>query len=135
MHKAWGCFQVEVAGYGAEIYAAPSASKAKYEAYLCDAFNHLKFGQFLRIARARRCTPPQDDGYSYIRRAYGVSPAIGQRCRLRNEGKDWEGKEGFVIYPGRSTAHVHIIMDGMKNKIFVHPLNVELLPPTGTVSE
>ena len=125
---------MEVNGYGSEVYTAPTASKALYEAYLSHEFSRFGFGQFMRIARARRCDAPSVDGYDYIRRAYGVSPTVGQRCRLRNEGKDWEGKEGTVLYPGRSTAHVRIIMDDMKNPIIVHPLNVELMPSASAVT-
>lgn len=102
----WRLFDVFVSGYGAEIITAPSRGKALANSWRSPAFDGMPFSNFLRIARAtvRRDTPIPD-GYDYIRRVYDLSPTVGQRCRC---GK----KDGTVLYPGTSTAHVRIILDG-----------------------
>ena len=127
----WPLWNVTVAGYGTEIITAPTRGKALSKAWCNDVFDRYPFGDFLRICRVtkrREPVPREDDGYDYIRRAYGVDPTIGQRLRLRNEGPEWADREGTVLYPGRSTAHVHVVMDGEGYRIIVHPDNVILLP-------
>lgn len=128
MGTAWKIYEVEVSGYGTAIHTGKSSGQARAEAFRSDAFSHLTFRQFLGISRVRRVrTPLTDDGYGYVRRAYDVSPHIGQRVRLQNEGSYWNGRLGTVIYPGPSTAHVRVVMDGESIPVSVHPLNVVLL--------
>lgn len=45
---------VAVAGYGSAHYEAASRGKAMAQAWGCDAFGHLRFGDFLKIARSWR---------------------------------------------------------------------------------
>lgn len=47
--KPW---RVEVHGYGEHTYYARSRGKALAEAWRCDAFSHLPFGEFLKRSRA-----------------------------------------------------------------------------------
>lgn len=126
---AWRTFDVTVHGFPAIPYSAPTRGKAIAAAFrdygVLD--DRITFGGFMKIARARvRKESPTPDGYDYVRRAYGVSPCIGQRCRLRDEGPS-TGLEGEVVYPGRSTVHVHVVIDGRDYAVMVHPTNVELL--------
>lgn len=122
-------WDVTVEGYGTSPVYARSRAAAIYQAFLSDAFSSYRFGQFIRIARARaRPTTPEPDGYDYVRRNYNLDCKVGQRCRIKNEGPSWNGKEGVVLYPGPSTAHVHILVDGMDHISHVHPYSVELLP-------
>lgn len=126
---SWRTYEVTVPGYGTEMVAAKSAAGARYRAYL-DAFDGLTFAEFLRLGvtvrLVRGAIGPGRDGYAYIRRTYGVDVRIGDTVRLRNEG----GASGAlcpVIYPGSSTAHVHVIFDGQP--VIVHPLHVERVGP------
>ena len=124
--KLW---RVEVGGMDCGIVNARSRSAAIADAWRSDAFSSYSFKDFITQLRPRayRCAAaPQPDGYDYIRRTYGINPKIGQRVRLRNEN-GWSGKEGVVLYPGPSTAHVHVLVDGQKYPVIVHPANVELL--------
>lgn len=108
---------------------ARTRSGARYALFM-DLDMSIKFTEFLKwyCPRPRlRATAPEQDGYAYVRRVYGLSPHIGQRARLKNEG-DWTGKEGVVLYPGTSSAHVHILLDGQKHASICHPHSVELLP-------
>lgn len=121
-------YEVTVDGFPGVSYSALSRSKALYQCYL--DFSEpwpCTFREFLAKAACRRvATTPSDDGYGYVRRNYGVDPKIGQRCRLKNEGPS-SGLEGEIVYPGRSTAHVHVVIDGRDFPVSVHPMNVELL--------
>lgn len=114
-------------GLHASVYSAKSAAAARAEAWrnFTSAFD-CTFKDFLRISRVRGCDVPKDDGYGYVRRNYGVDPKVGQRVRLRHEGPS-TGLEGEVLYPGRSTAHVHVLLDGRDHRCIVHPDNIELL--------
>lgn len=124
----WRTFSIEVPGFDAFTLSAPTRSKARYEAFqrFRDPYPDVSFGEFTRKCRVSSCPAPEDDGYDYVRRNYGVSPRIGQRARLIHEGAS-SGKEGQVIYPGRSTASVIMVLDGQSYPVCVHPLNVELL--------
>lgn len=121
-------FDVAVVGYGVATVTAPTRGRALADSWRCDAFGHISFGQFLRIASARmRKVPPADDGYGYVRNNYGLSPTIGQRCYLTdNDGK--RKKSGTILYPGSSTAHVHVAIDGAAHPSWVHPSEIELVP-------
>lgn len=121
------CYAVTVDNFPPVVYSAETAAKARAEAWrdFTSAYE-CKFKDFLRISRVRLCPVPRDDGYEYVRRNYNVSPKVGQRVRLINEGPS-TGLEGEVLYPGKSTAHVHVMLDGRKHSSIVHPLSVELL--------
>ena len=120
-------YEVTVDGFPPVIYSAASSGKARTRAWhdFNNAFD-CTFKNFLRISRVRICPPPKDDGYDYVRRNYGVDPRIGKRVRLINEGP-MTGKEGEIVYPGRSTAHVHVILDGRDFASSVHPLSIEFI--------
>lgn len=49
--KRW-CVAVD--GYGTGRYEAPSRGKAMAAAWNCDAFGHVRFGQFMKMARCWR---------------------------------------------------------------------------------
>jgi len=49
--KRW-CVSVD--GYGTGYYEAASRGKALANAWSCDAFNNVTFGQFMRMARCTR---------------------------------------------------------------------------------
>jgi hypothetical protein len=49
--KAW---DVTVDGYGTGRYIAKSRGKALAKAWGCDAFSHLTYGAFLKVARCRK---------------------------------------------------------------------------------
>ena len=49
--KRW---RVNVVGYGGGCYDAATRGRAMSQAWRCDAFGHLKFGDFLKIARCYR---------------------------------------------------------------------------------
>lgn len=130
---AWSTYEVAVGSFEPHIYSAPSAGKARAEAWRAytSAYPDCTFKRFLQISRVKKCSPPAvtSDGYDYVRRAYGVDPRIGQRARLVNEGPS-TGLEGEVIYPGRTTAHVHIVIDGRDFAVSVHPMSIDLLGAT-----
>lgn len=124
----WRTFEIQVEGFPPFIRSASSRSKARYDAWqdFREPYPDVSFGDFARKCRVRGCANPADDGYGYVRRSYGVDPAIGQRGRLINEGRS-SGKEGVIVYPGRSTASILMVIDGQTCPVRVHPLNVELL--------
>lgn len=112
-------------GYADHTYSAKTPAKARAEAWrdYTSAWD-CTFKEFLKISRVRVCPVPADDGYGYVRRNYSVNPKIGSRIRLINEGQS-TGLEGEVVYPGPSTAHVHVMLDGRNHVVTVHPLNFE----------
>lgn len=130
MGRRWRTYAVTVDGFEQPMtVSAPTASKARYDKWLdFTDVNGCTFKEFLKISHVRTCDAPprESDGYGYVRRAYSVDPTIGQRVRLRNEGRS-SGLEGEVVYPGPSTAHVHVAIDGRDHAVPVHPMNVELL--------
>ncbi len=127
MTRTWRTFKVEVDGHDPFITSAPSRAKARLGSF--DNYRELwpatRFGEFMRICRITVCPVPANDGYDYVRRNYGVDPKVGQRAALVNEGPS-SGKAGVVIYPGLSTASVHIVLDGDDHPVRVHPMNVAL---------
>jgi hypothetical protein len=110
------------------LHHGRSPSAAVYDAFL-DTDLNCTFGDYLKAYKPRARLAgayPAPDGYDYVRRAYGVDPRIGQRVRLCNEAS-LSGKEGVVLYPGTSSAYVHVLLDGEKSASHVHPSNVTLL--------
>jgi len=129
-------YEVTVSMWG-QSYMRPvsarSPAAARYRAYL-DADLSMPFREYLRAASVRLSAgSPADDGYGYIRRAYKVDPRIGQRVTLRNEGKDWEGREGEIVYPGASRQYVHVMFDDLDNPVVVHPLSIVFPSPSTPV--
>ena len=121
---------VEVAmhsGLSGHVYSAKSPGAARAEAWrsFTSAYE-CTFKDFLRISRVRAVPVPKSDGYEYVRRNYGVDPKVGGRVRLVNEGPS-TGLEGEVVYPGISTAHVHVLIDGRDHISHVHPLSIQLI--------
>lgn len=135
---SWKLYEVTVAidGYSStETHSARSRSAAIYQAYLgySDAWG-TTFRRFLDIARVRRVQTCADDGYGYVRRAYGVDPKIGDTVELLNEG-DWSGRRGQIVHPGsRSTAHVHVAFEGIDYALRCHPNNIRILGREGRAS-
>lgn len=134
----WHLYEVTVAyeGYSATAtYSARSRSAAIYQAFLnySDAWT-ITFRWFLDVARARRVETCADDGYGYVRRAYGVDPKIGDIIELLNEG-DWSGRRGQIVHPGsRSTAHVHVAFEGIDYALRCHPNNIRIFGREGRAS-
>lgn len=124
---SWKTFKIELDGHDAFVATAASRAKARVEAFHSYREHHQAetFGAFVRRVRITVCETPANDGYDYVRRNYGVDPKVGQRVTLINEGRS-SGQSGFVIYPGRSTASVHVVIDGRDFAVRVHPSNVEL---------
>ncbi len=115
--------------FGEDWVSARSRGQAIYQRLQAfrDAYQDCTWIEFKAMVTCRMAAlPPANDGYDYVRRNYGVNPRIGQRARLINEGAD-NGKEGVVAYPGRSTAHVHIIFDDLEFALHAHPHSVKLL--------
>lgn len=123
----WKTFKIELAGHEAYVATAASRAKARVQAFHSyrEQYQCEKFGSFMRRIRITICETPQNDGYDYVRRNYGVDPKVGQRVTLINEGGS-SGQSGFVIYPGLSTASVHVVIDGRDFAVRVHPMNVDL---------
>ncbi|MEM7301886.1 MAG: hypothetical protein AAF468_12440 [Pseudomonadota bacterium] len=110
---------------GSMVYAARTASKARYRAFLeYSSVFESRFGDFVKLVSVRKCPVPKNDGYAYVRRAYGVEIAVGHRVRIINEG-NLTGTEGVVVYPGQTSAYVAIAIDGRDDPARVHPMSVE----------
>lgn len=132
VRPAMRTYRVEIAmhaGLAAHVYSAKSPSAARAAAWrdFTSAYN-CTFKDFLRISRVKGCAVPKDDGYDYVRRNYDVNPKIGGRVRLANEGPS-TGLEGEVVYPGISTAHVHVRIDGRDHTSIVHPFSIQIIEP------
>lgn len=60
--------------------------------------------------------------YEYIKRSYGVSPAIGQRVQ-----HDVTRKFGLISRENKSSSHyVMVKFDGSKHSLPCHPLELGL---------
>ncbi|WP_345820408.1 hypothetical protein ABC766_00055 [Methylobacterium fujisawaense] len=108
-------YEVTARLYG-QAYTKPvsarSPAAARYRAYL-DADLDMPFRDYQRFATVRLAPGiPPDDGYGYIRRSYGIDPQIGRRITLTGEGKDWEGREGEIVYPGTSRNYGYATLKG-----------------------
>ncbi len=120
-------FDIQIDGQNAGTVSARSRSAARYQAFL-DMDSSQHFGYMCKFISVRkRNSPPPNDGYDYVRKAYKIAPfKIGDRCRLKDEGS-WTGREGVIVYPGTSTAHIHVFIDGEKHISHVHPFSVEII--------
>lgn len=101
---------VDVAGYGSAHFDAPSRGKAMAQAWGCSAFGHLRFGDFLKIARCRR--------------DHDVSARWGDPITV-------EGKPAFFIENNR--RYVRFAYPGGDHVLTAHPydvLPVEYRPDT-----
>lgn len=92
---------VTVEPYGEGVYFAPTRGKALADAWRCDAFSDLTFGQFLKIARCRRdhITPPR----------WGDPITV-------------EGKPAFFL--GNNRQCVQIALPGDVSVVSAHPYDV-----------
>ncbi|WP_232629189.1 hypothetical protein [Methylobacterium sp. Leaf118] len=125
----WNLYDVSVQGYGTEVITAPSRGKALAAAWRSDAFSHISFGAFLRITSLRRReVPPTDDGYGYVRQRYEVDPQVGQRVTYTGCGSS-QGQAGTILYPGKCTAHVLVLIDGREHPVGVHPTDLAYSAP------
>lgn len=124
-------YAVTVDGFGDKIYTAVTPGKARAEAWrdFTSAFE-CTFREFLNISAVRRCGAPADDGYAYVRRNYGVPVKVGQTVKIINEGRI-SGTTGVVVYPGESTAYVHVACDGYDGPLRVHPMSIEIISGGG----
>lgn len=116
------CYCVTVHGWGSSLYHAESAGGAKYAAFLSDAFSHMTFFEFIKIAHAK-LAKPTSDGYARLRLQYPTAciPEPGARIKA-------EGFTGTVLPALRLTSYVVFQPDGQKSReALVHPLSVSLL--------
>lgn len=124
----WRCYLITAKGYDPFVQAAPTRGKALSESWgrYKEVNPDASYREFLGRVSARVTPTPRPDGYDYVRRNYDVDVAVGGRVRLKDEGR-LTGREGEVVYPGVSTAHVHVVLDGEAEVCRVHPQSVEVL--------
>lgn len=97
-------FEVSVSGHGVGIYFTSSCGKALAKAWRCDAFDHLSFKQFLKIAKARSVSP------TWERFGEGIT-VCGKPAYLIDANKQYV----HFCYPGSdvvSNAHPFDVIDG-----------------------
>lgn len=118
-------FEVEVDHFGIGLVHAATAAKARYEAYLSDAFSHWTFREFLTHVKVRKAPDPESDGYERLRQQYpdAVIPKPGTRITA-------ERLTGTVLPALRPTSYVVFQPDGQEREAFVHPMSVALLETT-----
>ena len=124
--RPWPLFEVAVDGFPPHTIAARTRSAASYQSFLSftDAYD-CKFRDWLRMTTVRKVAASPVDAYAYVRRNYNRDLRHGTRVTIAGEGRDLEGQPGTVIHPGReSTCYAHVVMDGAKHAIIVHPLSV-----------
>ena len=64
--------------------------------------------------------------YDYIRRTYGVSPAVGQRITMN-------GRPGVIIRPTGDPQYLRVRFDGQKHASDCHPTwELNYAPSAGT---
>lgn len=128
-------YAVRVEGFGdcdPAYGCSPAAAKA--EVWRRGVFSDMSFRDFLTHLKpkVRLAEAPKQDGYSYVRRAYGLDVKVGQRV-LINDEPHLRDAPGIVLYPGRSTAHVSVLLDDGEWLTHVHPASVtpstEQVPP------
>ena len=123
-------YRVIVPGYDASILPARSEEEACRRVIE----NHREAMEGLGILdmvesdmRVELATLPDDAGYDYVARTYGVDLEAGQRVRINIDGHS-DAREGWVVYPGRGTAYAHVWFDGYDHPRRVHPKEIEILP-------
>lgn len=127
----WNLYEVTVAAgdyVATSTLSAATRSRAVYQAFLdySDVWT-ISFRDFLPLVRARRISACADDGYGYVRRAYGVNPRIGAVVEMVNEG-DWSGRRGQIVHPGKSTtAYVHVAFAGIRHALACHPNSIRII--------
>lgn len=105
--------------------SARSRGAARMDVWRGDVYGHMPFPDFRRISTVRVLSKPLAiDGYEYVRRYYEVEVRTGQRVTVRDCGGSLDGKLGTVVYPGSSTAHVHILFDHYRHSVQAHPFDV-----------
>lgn len=124
----WRNYQIAVEGFPPFVAGAVSRGRAMADAFsrYREPYPDITFREFLKRTRVTACAAPTIDGYAYVRRNYGLNVRLGQRVRLKGEGAI-SGREGEVVYPGESTAHVVVLLDGEQHPSCVHPHSVDLL--------
>ncbi len=127
--KSWPFWEVEVAGFPPHTKQAPSRGAAFADAFRSySECRNVSFREFLEIAKVRPGRAPADDGYDYIRKAYGIDPKVGQRLTLRGDAANPD-RLGTVLHPNRGTTnYVHLVMDGDRFGVVAHPSEVVLHP-------
>jgi hypothetical protein len=93
-------FEVTVQGYGAGIYVTTTRGKAMADAWRCDAFGHLTFGEFLKRARCVRTPEP---------------PGFGEPCTF-------VGKPALCF--GHNQQYVSIQLPGRDHLSSAHPYDI-----------
>lgn len=114
-------YEITVDGYGTILRNAKSPASAKYDAFLSDAFSHMTFKNFLKIANARKAKGEVSGGYEQLRRDYpsSVIPEPGTRITA-------EGLTGTVLPALGPTNYVVFQPDGQDREARVHPMSVAL---------
>jgi hypothetical protein len=68
------------------------------------------------------------DCYNHVRRYYGVPARAGMRVRWKGNTGHWAGKCGRLVrVPGIGDQYLHVMFDGAKVHVPVHPSDVEYL--------
>lgn len=100
-------YDVEVAGFATQTYAAASRGKALYIAYLdyTHAYNR-SFGEFMAIARARKSKSPDEEGFG---KSITVSGAPAYQVGTRGQ---------YVAFVRPNETQI----------LFSHPLDVKEAP-------
>lgn len=63
------------------------------------------------------------DCYDYVRRTYGVPAYVGVRFRATEQlGK---GREGVIVSARTDLHYAHIVFDGQRHAVPVHPKDIE----------
>ena len=129
--KTWKLYSVSVPGFGRVIIHALSKQAALREARNCEAFGSMPLARFRQIANAYRLTEPLgNDGYEYIRSQYNLDIRVMRRCWVQDQNSTHFGKSGTVLYLGRSTGHVRVVLDDTDVPLTFHPMHLSLTPPS-----
>jgi len=121
-------YRVSVPGCGSVLVSGTSPEAARREAvrHFAETFGAIVPEDLVRDqAEIDFADLPASAGYDYVRRTSGKDIEAGQRVRLQAENGD--EAEGWVIYPGRGTAYVHVWLDGADRPQRVDPGLVEVV--------